>query len=239
MRKRATSHPPEKSAKTLARSSVRQRRSATGLIKRQFGQGGFPSVWPCGQDKNQADAGLISGWLLTAVIRVVTTYSTPGDRILLLAPPRTVRRPGSYSALPEASWPVIRLGRGVQTALAGSPSDSDHGEHFSDNDLFDVIIAAVEPDVVTRFRPTSWSRLLSPLGTFFVITHSDRTGGRLHDPSGALVRAAKIDGLRYLDHIALLQATADGRSAKPREDARRLPEYADLHVFGRRETSDE
>jgi hypothetical protein len=57
MRKRATSHPPEKSAKTLGRSSVRQRRSATGLIKRKFGQVGFPSVWPCGQDKNQADAG--------------------------------------------------------------------------------------------------------------------------------------------------------------------------------------
>jgi hypothetical protein len=134
---------------------------------------------------------------------------------------------------------VIRLGRGVQTAFAGSLSDSDHSEHFGDDDLFDLIITAVEPNLVTQIRPTSWSRLLTPRGTFIVITHSDRTCGRLHDPSGVLVRAAKVDGLRYLDHIALLRATADGRAAEPREDARRLAEHADLHVFGRGETSDE
>jgi hypothetical protein len=239
MRKRATSHPPEKNARTSTRSSVRQQRPAAGRIQRRSGQERFPSVWLCGQGKNHADAGLISGWLLTAVIKVVTTYSTPGDRILLLAPPRTVRRPGSYSALPEAAWPVVRLGRGVQTALAGSRSEGEHGDHFDANDRFDVIIAAVEPDLMARIRPTSWSRLLSPRGTFAVITHSDRASGRLRDPGGALVRVAKHDGLLYVDHIALVPATVDRSSPEPLEEARRLPEHSDLHVFGRRETSDE
>jgi hypothetical protein len=189
-----------------------------------------------GQGKNQADAGLIASWLLTAVVKIVTTYSNPGDRVLLLATPRTARRPGSYSSLPEAVWPVIRLGRGVQTALAGSPAEDDHGDS---NDQFDVIITAVGPDLMTRIRPTSWSRLLSPHGTFAVITHSDRTGTRLRDPGGALVLAANHDGLQYFDHIALLPATADRNSTEPPEEPHRLPEHADLYVFGRSETSDE
>ncbi|MEV6242488.1 hypothetical protein [Lentzea sp. NPDC051838] len=76
--------------------------------------------------------GLIAHWLLTAVIKIVTTYSQPGQRVLLLdvlplatppvsssatgLPDRPRRNP--YVGLLEAGWTVVRLGRSVQTHTA-------------------------------------------------------------------------------------------------------------------------
>lgn len=98
------------------------------------------TVWPCAQDELCEGTGLIAQWLLTAVIKIVTTYSQPGHRVLLLDPaqfsaplasasavgvPNRSRR-SPYVGLLEACWPVVRLGRSVQThALVTRPARID------------------------------------------------------------------------------------------------------------------
>jgi hypothetical protein len=80
---------------------------------------------------------LIAQWLLTAIIKIVTGYTAPGQRVLLLDPaphidppagwPSTVagQRPGHgpYAGLLEAGWTVVRLGRGVHTQTAAARPD--------------------------------------------------------------------------------------------------------------------
>ena len=111
------------------------------------------TVWPCAQDGPHECTGLLANWLLSAVIKIVTTYTQPGQRVLLLepapyfAPPeswsaaatRDELRPGPYAGLHEAGWTVVRLGRGVQTQTAvahvdpagacpgDSPAESESG----------------------------------------------------------------------------------------------------------------
>lgn len=95
------------------------------------------TVWPCAQDDLREGTGLLASWLLTAVIKIVTTYTQPGQRVLLLdpapylAPPaswsptgsRSQSRSGPYVGLHEAGWTVVRLGRGVQTQTAVAHPD--------------------------------------------------------------------------------------------------------------------
>ena len=90
------------------------------------------TVWPCAQGDLREGTGLLANWLLTAVIKIVTTYTQPGQRVLLLdpapflassasRPATTVRnrpRRGPYAGLHEAGWTVVRLGRGIQTQTA-------------------------------------------------------------------------------------------------------------------------
>jgi hypothetical protein len=103
------------------------------------------TVWPCAQDDYREGTGLLATWLLTAVVKIVTTYTQPGQRVLLLDPapylePPTSRsttarqspaRPGPYAGLREAGWTVVRLGRGVQTHTAIAPADPT-GERSGD-----------------------------------------------------------------------------------------------------------
>lgn len=102
-------------------------------------------VWPCAGDDLREGTGVLANWLLTAVVKIVTAYSRPGQRVLLLdpapylAPPasrpgtmvRNRPRPGPYAGLHEASWTVARLGRGVQTQTAVAHTDPA-GEHSGD-----------------------------------------------------------------------------------------------------------
>ena len=95
------------------------------------------SVWPCAEDELREGTGLIAQWLLTAIIKLVTGYTAPGQRVLLLDPaphitppagwPSTVagHRPGHgpYAGLLEAGWTVVRLGRGVDTQTAAAHPD--------------------------------------------------------------------------------------------------------------------
>lgn len=97
------------------------------------------TVWPCAGDDLHEGTGVIAHWLLMAVIKIVTTYTQPGHRVLLLAPSplggpplsrppdavRTRLRHGPYDGLLEAGWTVVRLGRGIQTQTAGAPPDPD------------------------------------------------------------------------------------------------------------------
>ena len=103
------------------------------------------TVWTCAQDELLGGTGLLASWLLTAVVKIVTAYTQPGQRVLLLAPapylgPSTSSSPigdrhrswpGPYGGLHEASWTVIRLGRRVQTQTAVAPHDPI-GEHHGE-----------------------------------------------------------------------------------------------------------
>ncbi|PKV90283.1 hypothetical protein ATK30_1027 [Amycolatopsis echigonensis] len=81
---------------------------------------------------------LLPGWLGRTVVTLVTTYTRPGDRVLLLTPPpspRALRRAvdGTRSATPyaglaEAVWTVSRLGRGADAATA-APAPGYPAEH--------------------------------------------------------------------------------------------------------------
>ena len=96
------------------------------------------TVWPCAQDAFAEGVGLLANWLLTAVIKTVTTYTQPGQRILLLDPAPYLASPvppsvtgdhnqsrrGPYTGLHEAAWTVVRLGRGVRTQTAVAQPDA-------------------------------------------------------------------------------------------------------------------
>jgi hypothetical protein len=202
----------------------------------------FGTVWPCARDGHDVGTGVLSGWLITAVVKVVTAYSMPGDRVLLIEPGGTglsVRRTGPYVGLPEAAWAVVRLGRGVRTVTGGvyEESGSGLGSGGLGSGLFDVVIVAAGPRTVMVVRPTSWGRVLGPRGVLAVITHTDHSGPLPGDATGALVRAARADRLRYVDHIVLLRTPLDERPGDQVVDsgATRVRAHADLHVFGRRD----
>ncbi|GAB3396156.1 hypothetical protein ATK30_5675 [Amycolatopsis echigonensis] len=81
---------------------------------------------------------LLPGWLGRTIVTLVTTYTRPGDRVLLLTPPpspRTLRHAvggardaAPYAGLAEAVWTVARLGRSTDTATAVLAPDCP-GEH--------------------------------------------------------------------------------------------------------------
>jgi len=189
------------------------------------------SVWACADDEPAAGTGSLAGWLLNAVVKVVTNYSTPGDRVLLLSPSPLVtgRRGGQYCGLSEAVWPVVRLGRGVRTAAM-----CPYVRTQPDPVTASLIVAAAEPRALAVVRPTSWRPALSPRGVLAVITHADTNGQRLNDPTGMLVRTAREDGLRYVDRIALVRVPmAEVRTgrAEPSIAAVSVRAHADLHLF--------
>lgn len=96
------------------------------------------TVWPCAADHRDPCLG---GWLERAVVKIVGTYTEPGQRVLLITPPTprvgppprwttTARHwpPCAYGTLCETNWTVTRLGRSVQTTLSAHPEDqpADH-----------------------------------------------------------------------------------------------------------------
>jgi hypothetical protein len=85
------------------------------------------TVWPC-PPPDDTDDRPHAGWLPAAVARIVTTYTRPGDRVLVLSAPAgdgpTVDGDDSQRGLgrsddpAEAAWTVARLGRAVHTRTA-------------------------------------------------------------------------------------------------------------------------
>jgi hypothetical protein len=197
---------------------------------------GSSTVWACAEGPVHAGMGRLDGWLLTAVIKVVTTYSSPGDRVLLVEPAPGMRRfrgVGPYGGLAEAVWPVVRLGRGVRTQVVGE----EVGGLGPVSNGFDVVIVAAEPDVVVRMRPSLAAGALTSDGVLAVITHSGRALSGFLDPTAGLVRAAHEDGLRYLDRIVLVQVPSGTACNVGDHEAPASAVWdrvhADLHVFGR------
>ena len=136
-------HPSERTQPDPAAPVPLPQNPPTGrprTVRRTLRRTGPPrpaTVWLCAQDDNHEGTGLIATWLLNAVVKIVTTYTQPGQRVLLLVPApfvnpsaagpwreaRTRTERSSYAGLLEAAWTVVRLGRGIQTQTAGPPLD--------------------------------------------------------------------------------------------------------------------
>ncbi|MET9259628.1 hypothetical protein [Amycolatopsis sp. NPDC004079] len=198
---------------------------------------------------------LLPGWLGRTIVTLVTTYTCPGDRVLLVAPPPSpcaLRHAvggtcgaEAYAGLAEAVWTVARLGRGADTATA-APVPDDPAEHTGssrragvgsgsrprlgrlglrpalglhpgsarprhrDGDGphggFDLIVTALDPHATDWLARTDWAALLTPRGLLATVTHCDGRDGWLRDPHATLLNTLGSQGLRCLDHIAVLAA---------------------------------
>ncbi len=99
------------------------------------------ALWPFAEAEALPGTALLAGWLARTIVTLVTTYTRPGDRVLLLSPPAPTPTPSQaagsasdrnpYAGLTEAVWAVTRLGRSTDTATAaprlytpGSSADS-------------------------------------------------------------------------------------------------------------------
>lgn len=111
------------------------RRCATGrtLIRGRTFSPRPTTLWPLAEAVPLPGTALLAGWLGRTIVTLVTAYTRPGDRVLLLAPPAALRRrppapdwsshSDCYAGLSEAVWTVIRLGRGVDSATAAPAPD--------------------------------------------------------------------------------------------------------------------
>ncbi|WP_409497219.1 hypothetical protein [Amycolatopsis sp. cmx-11-12] len=100
------------------------------------------TLWPFADAEALPGTAQLAGWLGRTILTLVTTYTRPGDRVLLLTPPvsphPSPRTPGRtddgdpYTGLAEAVWTVARLGRGADTATAAPAPDypSGHTDPF-------------------------------------------------------------------------------------------------------------
>lgn len=217
------------------------------------------TVWTCGPAPIDPDA----LWPTPIVRTIVTSFTEPGARVVLLTapPPAGSAAPGPHTA-PENS-PLAPTGPHSPTASTApppdpNPADTIHTAHAviahlrrdprlmqlppdttrhdradEDSSRTDPLAAAARHDdteavtephsgvprvdlVIASVRPEHTAprtaehlarvaaRLLRTSGILAVLTHSDRVGGRLRDPTGTLVTAAQNHDLLYLQHIVVL-----------------------------------
>lgn len=196
------------------------------------------TVWPCPPpDPDIADDGPLARWLLAAVERLVTTYTRPGDPVLLLSPAgregtAAQGQAGAAEPLSEAVGTVDRLARTVRVRTApatrrspagsqsgpgpGLQADCVDGRPGSDQtqtgapDRFALALVAVTPSAAGDVDMAALAALLTPTGTLAVLTHSDSRGGWLIDPTGELSEAAGLGGLALVDRIVVLEIPLDG-----------------------------
>ncbi|WP_309114686.1 hypothetical protein [Saccharothrix sp.] len=184
------------------------------------------TVWNAGQHPIDLDA----AWPAALVDKLVTAFSQPGAKVVLLAHPDTTTRheanlhgvihhtPGTHPdpELADALHTIEHLGRTahllripdtapVQSAAADPVETSVATDSVHDADL---VIASLHSehsseqsaDVVAALA----TRLLRVGGTLAVLTHCDWTPGELTDPTGAVVTAGQNADLLYLQHIVAL-----------------------------------
>ena len=66
-----------------------------------------------------------------------------------------------------------------------------------------AILAILDPHRLHWFERAPWRLLPKPGGILAVLTHSDRDGDRLVDPTTRLIHAAHSGGLNWLDHLII------------------------------------
>ncbi|RSN44968.1 hypothetical protein DMC64_19020 [Amycolatopsis sp. WAC 04197] len=107
---------------------ARRRTASLGSARRRI-RGPRPTTfWAFADAEQLPGTAQLAGWLGRTVVTLVTTYTSPGDRVLLLTPPAPNQVPPRatgrvhdsvhYGGLAEAVWTVSRLGRSVDTAAA-------------------------------------------------------------------------------------------------------------------------
>jgi hypothetical protein len=216
------------------------------------------TVWTCGPAP--IDPGLL--WPTPIVSKIVTSFTDPGARVVLLAGPPSPARVAPSPDTPDQSAPTP-TDSGSPTTPPGPPFDGDRsdgsdtaraviaelrrnprvvplhpdtppgpaaagpswtgplgaarsndteptrtpqGDHTGPTRA-DLVIASVRPE---HTGPTAdhlarvAARLLRTGGILAVLTHSDRVGSELVDPTGVLVTAAQNNDLLYLQHIVAL-----------------------------------
>ena len=169
------------------------------------------TVWPCAEGDLVEGTGLLANWLLTAVSKTVTTYTQPGQRVLLLdavplAPPaswfptesRSLFRPGPYGGLHEASWAVVRLGRAVQTRTATAHADviGEHPAEFESG-----------PGLRTASRTANPPACLSAHGSSGPDSTVTAVGPDRYDLVITAVEPRTVDWFRPADWAGLLART--------------------------------
>jgi len=119
------------------RTRSRHRAGPVSRVRRRTRRSRFASVWPVAETEQLPGTALLPGWLARTLLMLVTRYTRPGHRVLLLTPPPRPRRTptatpavvtgwfGSdeFTGLAEASWTLTRLGRGITTATVTPPPD--------------------------------------------------------------------------------------------------------------------
>jgi hypothetical protein len=116
------------SSRTMRRRIVRAPRTHRAVAPQ------LTALWPFADAEQLPGTTQLAGWLGRVILTVVTRYSGPGDRVLLLAPPTptepalstAVRRQTAdpYAGLTEAVWTVTRLGRSTDATTAAAAPDA-------------------------------------------------------------------------------------------------------------------
>ena len=112
------------------------------------------SVWPVAQHRIHPDARLIEPWLLETIVEIVATYTRPGHRVLLLAPPTGPGVPTSDSATPST-----RTGDGLLSALIEAAGTASRLGRTLETHTADPHIAARAAEDTTPAGPQSVHRL--------------------------------------------------------------------------------
>jgi hypothetical protein len=207
-------HDPQRHHLSTADTTPAHRRGPGARLRRPCSSRPA-SVWPCATASHREGTGLIADWLPTAVIQIVTTYTHPRDRVLLLVPPGHLnavaeraapggggwRGSGAFAGLDEAAWAVAQLGRVI------------HPETDAGTDLRTLRPIGEPPDVLSGSEPGSQR------------AESDRPQAAKTGPS----RQAGPDTRTGRDRYHLIITAIDPRAIRPAPDL----EWADLlHPHG-------
>jgi hypothetical protein len=129
--------PPDELSTAGGRTRSRHRARPMSRALRRTRRARFASVWSVAETDPLPGTALLPGWLGRTLLTLVTGYTRPGHRVLLLTPPRRPRMtptvtpgvitgwfgPNEFAGLAEASWTLARLGRSITTATAAPPPD--------------------------------------------------------------------------------------------------------------------
>lgn len=158
------------------------------------------TVWLAGPRPIPLD----EAWPTALVRHVVTSFSQPGEHVVLLT--ATSAQPQPEAAL-TAAEDLDRIGR-IESATTGEAPSPDAA----------LVVFSFRPgadrDVLDRALRRA-AHLLRVAGALVVLTHCDWTSGELDDPTGAVVAAGQNLDLLYLQHIVALHAPVRNGRLQP------------------------
>jgi hypothetical protein len=175
------------------------------------------SIWRFSDIAQLPGTSLLAGWLARTVLALVTGHTEPGDRVLLLQPPRAHRTElqghdrAPYRGLGEAVWPIVRMGRGVADIVApdaearptGNPDWATLVTEMGPG-RFELIVTATTSGDTMWLDTVPWNSLLAAGGVAAVVSRSAYVSGRFVDPVTPIVRSLCHGGRAWLDHIAVI-----------------------------------
>jgi len=189
------------------------------------------TVWCCASGDGEP-------WPAPIIETVIAEFSRPGHHVVLLTPQsRTddlahvdgvARRLGCTCRTVELTDAVATRRRPVphRAGLAHTtdgPGSTDPGPSMepgptvpaAQTGIADLIITTVPPGGPHDDIGTIAAELLRTAGVLTVLTHCDWTGGRLLDPTGAVVAACQNTDMLYLQHIVALHPPTNTDIERP------------------------